>query len=212
MEIIRLEFNGFAENTYIVFDPATRDCAIIDPGMMTPGENERIRRVIEENNLHPVHLINTHMHIDHVAGNDFISTTYELPLSAHKDDEFLGQRVQNQAQMFGIPGGIKPVDITTYLQPGDEIKVGHGTLQVIHVPGHSPGSIALYDKQDSFVITGDALFAGAIGRTDLPGGDHETLLTAIENNLFTLPDNTIIYPGHGTPSTIGQEKRTNPFF
>lgn len=212
MKIIRLEFNGFAENTYIVYDPATRDCAIIDPGMMRPDENERIREVIEENNLHPVHLINTHMHIDHVAGNDYISRTYSLPLSAHRQDEFLGQRVQQQAHMFGMADRIRPVEITTYLNAGDEIKIGEGLLKVIHVPGHSPGSIALYDPQGRFVITGDALFAGSIGRTDLPGGSHETLISAIETNLLTLPDDTTVYPGHGGATTIGEEKVTNPFF
>ena len=130
---------------------------------------------------------------------------------AHKDDEFLGERVREQAQAFGIREKVDNVVIDRYLTPGEEIKIGDGELKVIHVPGHSPGSVALYDKKDGFVITGDALFAGSIGRTDLPGGDTRTLLRSIKDGLLTLPDSTVVYPGHGPATTIGQEKVSNPY-
>ena len=129
----------------------------------------------------------------------------------HKDDEFLGKRLQMQADAFGIMEKIEDVSIDTYLKEGDIIKVGSGKLEVLHVPGHSPGSIALYDKEDDFVITGDALFQGSVGRTDLPGGNGTQLIKAIRENLLPLPDSTVVYPGHGPATTIGRERAANPF-
>lgn len=211
MQIITLQFNNFAVNTYIVYDTHTRQCAIIDPGMMTPREEHALAKVIEENHLKPVHLINTHMHIDHVMGNAFAAHHYGLRLSAHKDDEILGSRVKAQAQMFGLPSSPEEVPITTYLEAGDIIKIGEGELKVLHVPGHSPGSIALYDAADGFVITGDALFSGSVGRTDLPGGSGPQLIKSIRTNLLTLPPATVVYPGHGPATTIAAEMSGNPF-
>ncbi len=212
MKVITLTFNNFGENTYIVYDPSTLDCAVIDPGMMNDGEQRKLKEVIDRQGLHPVHVINTHMHIDHVLGNHFLSKEYGLSPEAHKEDAFLGERVAQQALMFGMPVDVQDVPVNTYLNQGDIIRIGEGELKVLHVPGHSPGSIALYDKQDGFVITGDALFAGSIGRTDLPGGSHPTLISAIRRELFTLPPETKVYPGHGPSTTIGAESRSNPFF
>ena len=157
------------------------------------------------------HIINTHLHLDHAVGNNFLKDTYKVPILAHKDDEPLGERMQQQAYMFGINENFKGVEISDYLTDGEIIKIGDGELKVISVPGHSPGSVALYDKKDGFLIAGDALFKGSIGRTDLPGGNHTQLLSSIKDKLFTLPKNTVVYPGHGPATTIGDEMRLNPY-
>lgn len=211
MQVITLQFNNFAVNTYIIYDPHTHACAIIDPGMMNPREEQAFAKVIQDNHLKPEHLINTHMHIDHVMGNAFASHAYNLRLSAHKDDETLGSRVKAQAQMFGLPISPEELPVTTFLEAGDMIKIGEGELKVLHVPGHSPGSIALYDAVGGFVITGDALFSGSVGRTDLPGGSGPQLIKSIRTNLLTLPPATVVYPGHGPATTIAAEMSGNPF-
>ena len=211
MKILTLQFNSFGVNTYIVYDPGTLECAIIDPGMMDARGEEALSEVIERYKLKPECLINTHMHIDHVLGNQYAGKRYNLQLKAHRDDEFLGQRVREQAQMFGLHMNPSVMPVSTYLTDGDVIRIGEGRLCVLHVPGHSPGSIALYDPEDKFVVTGDALFAGSIGRTDLPGGSHPTLIHSVENKLMTLPDDTKVYPGHGPATTIAAEARSNPF-
>lgn len=211
MEVIKLVVNGFGENTYILADMATKECAIVDPGVSDSDEEAALKRAIDKYGLKPTHLINTHLHIDHVLGNAFVGHEYGLESHAHKADEFLGARVKEQARMFGIPLEPENTLIGTYLEEGDELKVGDSTLRVLAVPGHSPGSISLYCPDSKFVMTGDALFAGGIGRTDLPGGDYKTLIHAITDKLLSLPDDTVVYPGHGAPSTIGIEKRENPY-
>lgn len=211
MKIVKFEFALFGINTYLVYDPVSKKCAIIDPGMFDSEEEEALDGFIVRNCLTVTHIIDTHLHVDHAVGVTFCKKKYGVPLYAHKDDEFLGERIRQQAQSFHIPKKVEDVEIDSYLEPGDIIKIGEGELKVIHVPGHSPGSVALYDAEDGFVITGDALFCGSIGRTDLPGGSMETLVTSIRKGLLTLPDNTIVYPGHGPATTIGQEKRMNPY-
>ena len=211
MKIVKFAFSLFGINTYIVYDPVTLKCAVIDPGMFDSEEEEALEGFIERNNLEVTNIIDTHLHIDHAVGVSFVKKRYNAPLAAHKDDAFLGERIKQQAASFGLIKRVEDVMIDTYLNPGDIIKIGEGELKVIHVPGHSPGSVALYDKKDGFVITGDALFSGSIGRTDLPGGDMATLISSIKNGLLTLPDNIVVYPGHGPATTIGQEKRTNPY-
>lgn len=211
MEVIKLIVNGFGVNTYILADTATKECAIVDPGVSDSNEREALKKAIDKYGLKPTHLINTHLHIDHVLGNGFVTKEYGLKPEAHKDDEFLASRVKDQARMFGLPIDVDNTFIDTYLEDGDEIKVGESTLKVLTVPGHSPGSIALYCPESHFVVTGDALFAGSIGRTDLPGGDYKTLIDSISSQLMTLPDDTVVYPGHGQPTTIGMEKEHNPY-
>ena len=211
MEVIQLVFNAFGENTYIVADISSRECAIIDPGMSDKREQTAFIQAIERNHLKPVHLINTHLHIDHVLGNKFIASNYGLTIEANNEDAFLGSRIVEQARMFGLPGDADNCAIETFLNDGDEIRIGNSLLKVLGVPGHSPGSIALYDKDSHFVITGDALFAGSIGRTDLPGGDYATLIGSITQKLMKLPEDTIVYPGHGPATTIGKEKTQNPY-
>lgn len=211
MKVAIFQFSLFGINTYLVYDPETLCCAVIDPGMINREEEEAISQFISNKKLRLTNIINTHLHIDHVAGNSYLRLKYDAPVAAHALDEMLGKRVSQQAMMFGMNENIPDVEITEYLKAGDVIRIGNGSLKVIEVPGHSQGSIALYDEEDNFVIVGDALFRGSIGRTDLPGGDHSQLLSSIRNNLFTLPDDTVVFPGHGPSTTIGEEKLSNPF-
>lgn len=212
MKVLILTFNSFGVNTYIIYDPETKQCAIIDPGMMDAREREALDRTIDKYGLHPVHLINTHMHVDHVLGNKYVTEEYGTGVEAHKNDEKLGKIASAQAAMLGMAADPGEQVISTYLNDGDVIEIGHGHLKVISVPGHSRGGIALYDQADGLVFTGDSLFRGSIGRTDFPEGNHQDLLNSVRSGLFTLPDSTTVFPGHGPASTIGDEKATNPFF
>ena len=211
MEVKSFEFNFFGEKTYVVFDHPGGSAAIIDPGMMNHNEECILDNFISSNNLTVEHIITTHLHVDHVMGYPRLQEKYKLGISANPDDEFLGSRIVEQVQMFRLPIQLQNVKITHKLSAGDIIRIGNGELNVISVPGHSPGSIALYSEKDGFVITGDALFKQSIGRTDLPGGDYATLINSITSNLMTLPDSTIVYPGHGPATTIGEERRLNPY-
>ncbi|MBD5203362.1 MAG: MBL fold metallo-hydrolase [Bacteroidales bacterium] len=211
MKVAIFTFSLFGINTYVVYDPGTKECAIIDPGMLGKEEENAMDGFISRNCLKVVAVINTHLHIDHVVGDHFSASRYGVPVKAHKADEPLGERVQEQAAMFGIREKFHGVEITEYLEEGDVIKIGEGELKVIHVPGHSQGSIALYDEKDGFLIAGDILFQGSVGRTDLPGGSHEQLINGIKRKLMVLPEETKVYPGHGPSTTIGDEKRYNPF-
>lgn len=211
MNILPLVFNPFGVNTYIVWDTESLQAAVIDPGMSNSDECRKLTDVISAKGLHVVSLINTHLHVDHALGDAFIESHYGVSLSANTDDAFLGRQLESQAAMFHLPIATNPVTITTELKQGDRISLGSESLEVLEVPGHSPGSIALYSSTDGFVITGDALFNGSIGRTDLPGGDFATLIRSIRTHLLPLPDDTIVYPGHGPTSTIGAEKKWNPF-
>lgn len=211
MKIAKFEFSLFGINTYVVYDPDSKECAVIDPGMINEEEENALSNFIERNGLKVEHIINTHLHIDHAVGAKYAQNIFHKPIEAHKDDAFLGERLQQQAEMFGINEKIEDVSVNIYLKEGDTIKIGKGKLAVLHVPGHSPGSIALYDKDGGFVITGDALFEGSVGRTDLPGGNGEQLIKSIKEKLLALPDFTIVYPGHGGHTTIGRERAVNPF-
>lgn len=211
MKVSIFQFSLFGINTYVVYDPATLDCAIIDPGMMNKEEENAIVDFISRNKLKVTDVINTHLHLDHAVGDNFLKGKYGVPVKASKLDLPLGERMQQQAYMFGINKDFKGAEITDFLNDGDVIKIGEGELKVIAVPGHSLGSVALYDKADGFVIVGDALFQGSIGRTDLPGGDYATLIKSIKSRLLALPDDTVVYPGHGEPTTIGDERRLNPY-
>lgn len=211
MNIAKFEFSLFGINTYVVFDPVQKKAAIIDPGMINAEEEQALTRFIERNDLEVTHIINTHLHIDHAVGVAFAKTHFGAPQLGHRDDAFLGERLRQQAASFGINEKVENVAIDQFLEPGDTIRIGDGELEVLHVPGHSPGSIALYDRAGGFVITGDALFSGSVGRTDLPGGDGEQLIKAIRQQLLPLPDATVVYPGHGPATTIGRERAANPF-
>lgn len=201
----------FGVNCYVVYDPVEKKAAIIDPGIVDNREIDTIDSFLKKNDLTVVAVVNTHLHIDHALANGGLSKKYNVPVMAHEDDKFLGDRLLQQAQEFGLPFRMNDAGVTHYLKDGDKIKVGSGELEVIHLPGHSPGGIALYDAKDRFLISGDSLFEGSIGRTDLPGGNLAKLLDSIKKKLYTLPDDTLVYPGHGPSTTIGREKKTNPF-
>ena len=211
MQVAIFQFSLFGINTYLVFDPDTKECAIIDPGMSNPQEEGAIENFIDEKGLKLTQIINTHLHIDHVAGIPFLRKKYGAPVLAHEGDKFLGEGLAQQARMFGLNLPLDNIEISEYIKAGDKIKIGNGELEVISVPGHSKGSVALYDPQGGYLISGDALFKGSIGRTDLPGGNYKELIDSIESRLLSLPDETVVFPGHGPSSTIGEEKQSNPF-
>ena len=211
MKIVLFQFSLFGINTYLIYDPESKECVIIDPGMSSPDEEKAIENFINDNNLILTNIINTHLHIDHAAGIPFLRKKYGAPLLSHKSDEFLGQGLNQQARMFSLNLSLDNIEISQYLKDGDKIKIGGGELEVISIPGHSPGSVVLYDSKDKFLISGDALFQGSIGRTDLPGGNYRELIENINKRLLTLPDDTVVFPGHGPSTTIGEEKKNNPF-
>lgn len=211
MEIAIFQFSLFGINTYLVFDEESKQCVIIDPGMSTSQEEKAIENFIAEKGLTLTNIINTHLHIDHVAGVPFLRKKFNSPVLAHQADEFMGNRIDQQAAAFGLDMDIRNIEITQYLNDGDIIHIGNGKLEVISVPGHSKGSIALYNAKDKWLISGDALFQGSIGRTDLPGGNYRELIENITKHLLTLPDDVTVFPGHGPATTIGEERSSNPF-
>lgn len=211
MKVSRFVFNPFGINTLVVWDPVSREAAIVDPGMCDMRETEAIDSFIERNSLKVTNLINTHLHIDHVMGNAHVKSRYGVENQAHPDDAFLGARCDEQARRFGLRNAVGPVGIDKPLSDGDKIKIGDEYLEVLSVPGHSPGSVALYSPSDGFVISGDALFQNSIGRTDLPGGSQKVLVDAVRRKLLSLPDSTVVIPGHGPETTIGNEKWFNPY-
>lgn len=209
MNIAIFTFNPFAENTYILYDDS-KECIIFDPGCSNDDEQQQLIDFIETNDLTPVKLVNTHCHIDHVLGNKFISKKYNLPLISHKGESGVLAMQSQISAMYGIAYDPSP-EITEFLEDGDYLKFGRNTLKVLFTPGHSPASISFYHKEQGFVIGGDVLFQGSIGRTDLPGGDFETLSKSIKEKLYVLPEDVVVYPGHGPSTTIGVEKTSNPF-
>ena len=201
--------NAFEENTYVVYD-ATRACAIIDPGCHTAEEQQALSCFINEHGLQVTRLINTHGHIDHVLGNHYVQATYGTPLSLHTQEVAMLQAMVQHAPAYGLADYV-PVEPASLLEEGDVVQVGTISLQVLHVPGHSPGHLALYSAADLCCFSGDVLFQGGIGRTDLPGGDHDVLLQSIRQKLLPLGDEMMVYPGHGPTTTIGRERRHNAF-
>lgn len=202
-------FNAFQENTYVLYD-ASNQCIIIDPGCYENHEKMELAAFISDNKLTPVRLINTHCHLDHILGNQFVANEYNLELEIHENEKPLLTSAELYSESFGFKPDKQPEAKTTLIG-GNHIRFGQSDLEVIEVPGHSPGGICLYCAADKFLISGDALFQHSIGRTDLPGGDFGTLIENIKRKLFVLPDETIVYPGHGPSTTIGNEKLYNPF-
>ena len=202
-------FNPVQENSYLLYNDHGH-ALIIDPGCYFTAEQETLQNFMAEKNLQPVKLLNTHCHLDHVFGNKWVHATYGLELHIHPDEE----KVLAFAPQSGIKWGL-PFDNynsnLNFLNEGDIVKLDDDELEVLSTPGHSPGSICFYSKKQHFIIGGDVLFYESIGRTDLPGGNHETLLDSIRKKIFVLPDETVVYNGHGQPTTVGHEKRHNPF-
>ena len=202
-------FNAFAENTYIVYDD-TKTCAVVDPGCYEPHEQAALSNFIEKQDLQITHLINTHAHIDHVLGNHYVQATYNVPLALHTQEVPILQAATQYAASYGFTA-YQPIEAEKLLSAGDTIPLGKTQLTVLHVPGHSPGHIALYSQQDKLCFSGDVLFQGSIGRTDLLGSNHTLLLQSIHQQLWPLGDEVVICPGHGPKTTIGKEKKNNVY-
>lgn len=209
LKIKLFTFNPFQENTYVLYDQ-NGAAAIVDPGCYESEERELLRSFILEENLSPQLLLNTHCHIDHVLGNAWVKRTFDVPLLIHDKDIAVLNSVKIYAPNYGFHQ-YEPTEPDGYLSTDQEIKIGDQTLEVRYVPGHAPGHVIFYHFESGTCIAGDTLFRESIGRTDLPGGDHELLLEKIESELFSLPDETVVYPGHGPVTTIGFEKINNPF-
>lgn len=202
-------FNPFSENTYLLYGD-NKDCIILDPGCANESEENTILKFIEEKQLHVSRLILTHAHIDHVLGVRFITSKFKLKLEMHKADLPVYATAGNIAKMYGIPFNQGP-EPEIFLDENTKIEIDGQTLDIFHTPGHSPGSICIYSKSNSFIISGYVLFNGSIGRTDLPGGDFDTLSNSIKTKLYILPNNTRVFSGHGESTLIGNEKINNPF-
>ncbi|TDE16241.1 MBL fold metallo-hydrolase [Dyadobacter psychrotolerans] len=209
IQIKSFTFNPFSENTYLLYDE-TGEAVIVDPGCYGAEETSQLYGFIESHNLAPVRIINTHAHIDHVLGVAAVKAKYNIPFLLHIIDEPLLKAVRTYAPNYGFPAFDEP-EIDGYLDEGSIVTFGNSLLKVIFVPGHAPGHIAFVSDEQRFVIGGDVLFRQSIGRTDLPGGDFDTLIGSIKNKLFTLPDDYTVYAGHMGPTTIGFEKKNNPF-
>jgi glyoxylase-like metal-dependent hydrolase (beta-lactamase superfamily II) len=210
MTVKTFTFNPFRVNTYLLWDE-TNEAIIIDAGCLDIGEKHKLERYITENNLQLKKVLNTHLHIDHQFGNKYLFETYGLKPEACKEDEFLLENVKIQAAMFGLPLNENAQEIGNYIYDNQEIKFGNSTLKALHCPGHSPGSMCFYGEKDGVLFAGDVLFRGSIGRTDLQKGDYATLIRSITNRLLPLPDSTLVYCGHGESTTIGEEKKNNPY-
>jgi len=209
MKIERFTVNHLGENTYLVYDD-TRECAVIDPGCYSDDERKAITSRIAQLDLRPKYIINTHCHIDHVIGVNFLKKTYGIPFAANSADQYLLDKAEAFATVWKwkLDGEIKiDIDCTE----GTEFHIGNSILKCAATPGHTPGGIVIYSEQDKFMMTGDTLFKGTIGRTDLPGGDYDTLIASIRNRLMRFDSLYNVHPGHGESTTIGVEAGENPF-
>ena len=211
MKIKRFEFNMFPVNSYVLWDE-THEAVLIDPGCYYEEEKTALKDFITNGGLTVKHLLNTHLHIDHICGKPFCEKTFGVKSESHEADLYWVEEAPKQSRMFGLRLDQVPTPPTVHLHEGHFVTFGNTRLEVIHVPGHSPGSIVFYCAADNCMFSGDVLFQGSIGRADLAGGNFDTLIEGITSKLFVLPDETIVYPGHGAPTTIGIEKTENPFF
>ena len=210
MNIKIFTFNQFFENTFIISD-STNECIIIDPGCYDKNEKQILQDYILANNLVPTRLINTHCHIDHILGNNFVSNTWDLELEIHHKDIDLLKNSKDIADLYGFVNYENSPITNKFLVEGDILEFGKSKLEVLFTPGHAPGHISLYSKNENFIISGDVLFNNSIGRTDLPGGDYSTLIDTIKSKILCLDDSTVVYCGHGPSTTVGKERINNPF-
>lgn len=209
MKIKQFVLNPFQENTYLLYDE-TGEAIIVDAGCYTPSEAVEVKRFTDENKLTVKFLVNTHCHIDHILGINALQDIYSVDSYAHREELPTLQMAPQHAMMFGLVIDTVP-KVEKTIDDGDELKFGNTTLKVIHTPGHTLGGVCLYSEKDKMLITGDTLFQGSIGRTDLGGGSFDTIIHSITTKLLTLPDDVMIFPGHGDSSTIGKERVSNPF-
>lgn len=209
MVLKQFAFNAYAENAYVLSDE-TKQCIIIDPGCYDQAEKDTLVDYITKEGLQPVKLVNTHCHIDHVLGNKFIADHYQLKLVAHQLEIPVLEAVANYGPSMGFKVEPSP-PIEVFIDEEQKIQFGNTTLDILFTPGHSPGSVCFYHKVTNTLIGGDVLFQMSIGRADLPGGDFDTLINSIQQKLWKLPNETIVYPGHGPSTNIAFEKANNPF-
>jgi hydroxyacylglutathione hydrolase len=210
MTIKTFTFNPFQENTYLVYDESG-EALIIDAGCVFDAERQELKKFITDNNLTLKRIINTHLHLDHQFGNKFLFDTYDIKPEGGEEDEIQLVNVGAKARSFGFQFDEEAQQLGGYIIEKQEINVGNFSFIALHVPGHSAGSMAFYSEKESVLFSGDVLFKGSIGRSDLPGGDYATLITSITKKLLPLPDSTVVYSGHGPSTTIGYEKMYNPF-
>lgn len=209
LQVQPFTFNPVQENTYIVYNDE-KQCCIIDPGCYFASEEKQLTDFIESNGLTPIYLLNTHCHLDHVFGNRFVQKKYGLNLHLHPLEKPVLEYAPTSGQAWQLPFDNYDGELV-FIDEGDTINIGNEQLEIFFTPGHSPGSVCFYSHAHKFLIGGDVLFQGSIGRTDLPGGDFTTLEESIKTKLYTLPEDVIVYPGHGDSTTIGEERKTNPF-
>lgn len=210
IQIQPLVYNAFQVNSFLIWDDQCLEALVVDPAFYSPEEQRDFEAALKEKKLKLTGQINTHGHVDHVLGVNYVKQEHGFPFQAHREEEKLVANAPLTGDLFGW--SVEPIEgIDQYLKEGQEIKVGEESLRALWVPGHSPGSLAFYSKTGAFVITGDALFNGSIGRTDLPGGDYDVLIASIRENLLTLPPETTVYPGHGPSTSIKKEKESNPY-
>jgi len=203
--------NPFGENLYILWDEASRDAVVVDPGMMRDAEREMVDNFIEGQRLNVKHILLTHLHVDHITSARWLADKTGADVCGSALDAQLGRELPDQVAHFRINTVVEPLTVDRNLADGDTIPLGDETIQVLHVPGHSPGGLAFYLPQSALLISGDTIFNGSVGRTDLWGGDMAQLLNSIREKIYTLPDETVIASGHGPTTTVADEKRFNPF-
>ena len=209
MNIKTFVFNPFYENTYVI-SSSQNNCLIIDPGCYESFERKELTDFIEMEGLKVSAIINTHCHIDHVLGNDYLKDTYSVPLKIPIHEQEIFGAIPAYAPQWGI-NGYRQAKVDEFLEEGKTIKLDEIEFEMIEVPGHSPGHLVFYQRENKVLIGGDVLFRESIGRTDLPGGNHDDLLSNIQNKVYVLPEDVTVYPGHGPTTTIGHEKNNNPF-
>ncbi|MGI9551287.1 MAG: MBL fold metallo-hydrolase [Aurantibacter sp.] len=209
LSIESFTFGPVQENTYVVYDE-TSEGIVIDPGCYESSEQLSLTQFVIDQNIQITKVVNTHCHFDHVLGNEFAKNTFKVPLAIPESEKEVLRAVKSYAPTYGFTR-YQEAEVDEFLTEDDIVKFGNTTFEILLVPGHSPGHLAFYHAESRTCMGGDVLFQGSIGRTDLPGGDHQTLINSIHEKMFMLPDDVVVYCGHGPPTTIGQEKKTNPF-
>lgn len=210
LKSIVLELTPFGQNTRILWQDGSKECVIIDPG----GEAPRILKEIADHGFVVREIWLTHSHLDHCGGVAPLLEKLKVPLVGHPEESMYRSKVEEISKMYGIPAGVFKCcpEPDRFITGGETLNIGECDCRVLFTPGHSPGHVCFYFEKDKILVGGDLVFAGSVGRTDLPGGDHQTLLDSIKREVLTLPDDVAIWPGHGPDTTVGIERRTNPFF
>ncbi len=211
MKIARMIFNLFRENTFILWDEDGKEAAIVDPGMECEEDVDKVKRFLQENDLTLKMILLTHQHVDHVLGVGWLTDEFACKVYGHADDIPWGERLSLQADMFSLPYPVKPFTLTDMVKDGDVIQLNNEEIHVLHTPGHSKGGVVYYLPESGFALVGDTIFEGSIGRTDLSGGDFQTLIEKIQTKVLTLPSETVLHPGHGASTSVEDERDCNPF-